>query len=152
MMVSLYISLKWLHVVGACIGFGSNLAHLFWLISANADSSSGAEKLRVVKKIDDLLSVPAYAIAIGCGITMWLMQWPTNTSWIIVSLVLSTILTIMGISFGPFMKKWIRMADEHALGDGPLRKMSYRLTGWWALIVASVLVILYLMITKPAFW
>ena len=150
--MELYIGLKWLHVVGACIGFGSNVAHLFWLMSANVDTVSGAEKLRVVKKIDDFLSVPAYVVAIGCGIAMWLLHWPIYTSWIIVSLVLSTILTIMGISFGPFMKKWIRMAGEHAPGEGPLGVMARRLTIWWAFIVLSVFVILYLMISKPMLW
>ena len=151
-MGELYISLKWLHVVAASVGFGSNLTHLFWILSANVDAVSGAEKLRVVKKIDDRLSVPAYVVAIGCGVTMWLLQWPIHSSWIITSLVLSSILTVMGISFGPFMKRWIRMAGEHAPGEDPLGIMARRLTIWWAAIVASVFLILYLMITKPTLW
>ncbi len=151
-MGSLYIGLKWFHVVAACIGFGSNVTHLFWLLSANVDTVSGSEKLRVVKIVDDRLSVPAYIIAIGCGVTMWLLQWPIDSSWIIVSLILSSILTVMGISFGPFMKKWIRMASEHSPGEGPLGVMARRLTIWWASIAASVLLILYLMILKPTFW
>jgi uncharacterized membrane protein len=151
-MDDLYTTIKWLHILGICIGFGSNVTHVFWLLSANVDSVSGAEKLRVVKKIDDRLSVPSYIVAITCGVTMWLWSWPRDSSWIIVSLILSIILTIMGICFGPFMKKWIAIAGEEKPGDPRLRLWSRRLTIWWMSIVACVLVILYLMIWKPMFW
>ncbi len=134
------------------MGFGSNVAHLFWLMSANTDGASGAEKLRVVKKIDDLMSVPAYVVTIGCGVTMWLWTWPLNTSWIVVSATLATILTVMGISFGPFMHKWIKLATEQQPGEEQLARLSKRLTWWWASIVLSVVLILYLMIWKPTFW
>jgi len=148
----LYITLKWFHIVSACVGFGSNVAHLFWLMSANVDGVSGAEKLRVVKKIDDLMSVPAYVVTIGCGVTMWLWTWPLNTSWIVVSATLATILTVMGISFGPFMHKWIKLAKEQQPGEAQLARLSKRLTWWWAGIIISVVLILYLMIWKPTFW
>ncbi len=149
--VHLYTLVKWLHILGISIGFGSNVTHIFWLLSANADSLNGSEKLRVVKAIDDRLSVPAYAIAISCGVIMWLWSWPLMSSWIIVSLVLSIALTIMGISFGPFMKRWIKMAADKPESDG-LRILSRRLTLWWIFISASVLVILYMMVWKPVFW
>jgi uncharacterized membrane protein len=151
-MAELYTTMKWLHVVSACVAFGSNVTHLFWLFSANAIPAGRAEKLRVVKKIDDRLAVPAYVVTIGCGATMWFLTWPTNTPWIIVSLVLSIILTVMGISFGPFMKKWIRLADESSTGNPQLLNLSRRLTAWWAFIAASVVIILYLMVWKPTLW
>ena len=149
--LNLYIAVKWFHVLGICIGFGSNVTHVFWLFSANGDMVSGAEKLRVVKKIDDRLSVPAYVVAIGCGIIMWLWKWPLMSSWIIVSLLLSTVLTVMGISFGPFMKRWIALADEQP-GGHRLERLSSVLTTWWVSIALFVLVILYMMIWKPMFW
>ena len=73
------------------------------------------------------------------------------SSWIIVSLVLSTILTVMGISFGPFMKKWIKLAADQPESDG-LRILSKRLTLWWISITSGVLFIIYMMIWKPTFW
>jgi uncharacterized membrane protein len=149
--IGLYIAIKWFHVLGVCIGFGSNVTHIFWLLSANADIVSGAEKLRVVKKIDDRLAVPAYVVAIGCGIAMWLWRWPLMSSWIIVSLVLSIVLTVMGISFGPFMKRWIMLAGEQPGGEQLLR-LSRRLTMWWIFIAATVLIILYMMVLKPVYW
>ena len=151
-MHEMYFSIKWLHIIGACIGFGSNMTHLFWLMSANQDPINRANILRVVKKVDDLLAVPSYIVTIGAGMTMWLWKWPYNTSWIILSLFLSTILTLMGISFGPFMKRWISIAKETD-GDSPkLNKWSRRLTIWWACISVSVFVIIFLMVRKPMIW
>lgn len=151
-MVELYFSIKWLHILGACIGFGSNVTHLFWIFSANRDPVNRANILRVVKKIDDFMSVPSYVVSISCGLAMWLWQWPTNTSWIVTSLVITTILTIMGISYGPFMKKWIRMAQERPADDRGLATLARRLTIWWAGITGSVFVVIYLMVRKPMLW
>jgi uncharacterized membrane protein len=134
------------------VAFGSNVTHLFWLFSANGDPISGAEKLRVVKIIDDRLAVPSYVITIGAGIAMWLWQWPAGTSWIVASLALSVVLAAMGIAFGPFMYRWIRLAAEQPPGEPRLALLSRRLTIWWGAITFSVLVILYLMIWKPTLW
>lgn len=150
-MDELYTSIKWLHILGVCIGFGSNVTHVFWLLSANSDTISGAEKLRVVKKVDDLLAIPAYVIGISCGVTMWLWMWPLETSWIVFSLALSTVLTIMGISFGPFMKRWIVLAGDQP-GSDALAQLAKRLTTWWVAIVACVFIVLYMMIFKPQLW
>lgn len=151
-MLEMYFSIKWLHIVGACIGFGSNMTHLFWIMSANGDNANRANILRLVKKIDDYMAIPAYIVTIACGMTMWLWKWPTNTSWIIASLILSAILTVMGISFGPFMKRWIRLAQNNPDDQTMLPVWSRRLTIWWAGIAGSVFVIIFLMVRKPMLW
>ena len=66
-MHEMYFSIKWLHIVGACIGFGSNMTHLFWLLAANGDSENRANILRLVKKIDDYMAVPAWAVTVMAG-------------------------------------------------------------------------------------
>ena len=150
-----YITLKWLHIATAAIAFGSNMTHFFWLIAANAkgggDPAHRSDILRLVKKIDDRLAVPCYAIMVACGASMWIMQWPLNSSWIVISLVLTTIITIMGISFGPFMNRWVKMAKADPM-DERLPVWSRRLTIWWGMICLSVPVIMYFMVFKPSYW
>jgi uncharacterized membrane protein len=147
----LYYAIKWLHVLGACIGFGSNMTHLFWIFSANGDPANRANLLRLVKKIDDFLAIPAYVVAVTAGVTMWLWQWPLDTPWVITSLVLTILLTVMGIAFGPFMKRWIRLARDEP--ESPrLAVLARRLTIWWAGISLSVFVIIYFMVVKPPLW
>lgn len=151
-MHEMYFSIKWLHIVGACIGFGSNMTHLFWLLAANGDSENRANILRLVKKIDDYMAVPAWAVTVMAGMTMWLWKWPTNTSWIIMSLILTTILTVMGIAFGPLMKRWIKMAKENPHDTETLPRWNRRLTIWWAFISLSALIVLFMMVRKPMLW
>jgi uncharacterized membrane protein len=152
----LYIGIKWVHIVCACIAFGSNVTHFFWILGANAtaDAVQRSNILRLVKKIDDRLAVPAYSVMVAAGATMWLWQWPLYSSWIIASLVLTTILTVMGICFGPFMKRWIRMTGEGATGNDSIRLpgLTRALTIWWGGIALTVPFILYFMVWKPVVW
>lgn len=152
MTAEIYLSLKWLHIVSACIGFGSNVTHIFWLLAANADPVHGSNILRLIKKIDDRLAVPAYVVATICGTTMWLSLWPTNTPWIIVSLVLTLVLAAMGTAYGPFMKKWIRLTARQPPDQQQIAGLARGLTFSWIGITVSVFVVLYLMVWKPILW
>ena len=152
MTVEWYISLKWLHIASACIGFGSNVTHFFWVLSANADPANRTNILRLVKKIDDRLSVPSYAVMTVCGVAMWLAQWPTSASWLVASMVLTAILAIMGTAYGPFMKKWIRLSADQAADRKQFAALARWLTIAWAGISLTVFVVLYLMVWKPALW
>jgi uncharacterized membrane protein len=150
--VEVYLGIKWLHVLSACIAFGSNVTHIFWILAANRDPGHRANTLRLVKKIDDRMSVPCYGLAVVCGVTMWMWQWPTNSSWIIASVILTTVLAIMGICFGVFMKKWIRLAEHRPPDTVTLPVLSRRLTVWWIGITVSAVAIIFLMVRKPMLW
>ena len=152
MTAEIYLSLKWLHIASACIGVGSNVTHIFWLLAANADPVHGSNILRLVKKIDDRLAVPAYIVTTICGTTMWLSIWPTNTPWIIVSLVMTLVLAAMGTAYGPFMKKWIRLTAAQQPDQQQIAGLSRVLTISWIGITMSVFVVLYLMVWKPLLW
>mgnify|MGYP003477067037 FL=1 len=152
MTAEIYLSLKWLHVASASIGFGSNVTHIFWLLAANADTLHGSNILRLIKKIDDRLAVPAYIVTTICGTTMWLSLWPTNTPWIIVSLVVTLVLATMGTIYGPFMKRWIRLTTQPQADAQQIAGLSRVLTSAWIGITVSVFVVLYLMIWKPVLW
>lgn len=147
-----YLGLKWLHLVAACVAFGSNITHIFWLVSAQGDPVNRARILKTIKTIDDRLSVPAYVVTILAGAVMWLWRWPLDASWVIASIVLTALLAVMGILYGPVMKKWIRLAEARPWGDEELAALARNLIFWWAVISLSVLVILYLMVRKPALW
>jgi len=153
-MADLYFLLKWAHIGAAAVAFGSNVTHFFWLVSANANTEPGqrANMLRLVKKIDDRLAVPAYVLMVACGLGMWLWQWPLLSSWLVASLLLTALLTAMGVSFGPFMQRWIRLAGERPAADPLLLAISRRLTWWWGAIVLTVPIILYFMVYKPSLW
>jgi len=150
--VEVYLGIKWLHIICACIGFGSNVTHMFWILAANRDPVHRANILRLVKKIDDLMAVPAYIVAVTCGSIMWFWQWPGNSSWLIASVILTAFLAISGIIYGPFMKKWIRLATDEPGDTRSLPVLTRRLTWVWAGITGSAFMILFLMVRKPMLW
>ncbi|MCL4791406.1 MAG: DUF2269 family protein [Gammaproteobacteria bacterium] len=152
MTAEIYLSLKWLHIASACIGFGSNVTHIFWLLAANADPVHRSNILRLIKKIDDRLAVPAYVVTTICGTVMWLALWPTNTPWIIVSLVVTLVLAAMGTAYGPFMKRWIRLTALQQAEQRQIAGLSRVLTTAWIGITVSVFAVLYLMVWKPVLW
>jgi uncharacterized membrane protein len=152
MTADIYLSLKWLHIASACIGFGSNVTHVFWLFAANADPLNRSNILRLIKKIDDRLAVPAYIVTTICGTAMWLSLWPTNTPWIIVSLVVTLLLASMGTIYGPFMKRWIRLTAQPQPDVRQIAGLSRVLTSAWVGITVSVFGVLYLMVWKPVLW
>ncbi len=151
-MPNLYIALKWLHIATGAIAFGSNVTHLCWIVAANRDPVHRANILRLVKQIDDRLSVPCYAVMVVCGVAMWLWQWPLAASWLIASAILTAVLSIMGISFGPFMHRWIRVAGNPSADSAMLALLQRRLTRWWAGLILVVPLILYWMVRKPLLW
>jgi len=148
----LYVALKWLHIATAAIAFGSNVTHFFWIVAANSDAVHRANILRLIKTIDDRLSVPCYAVMVMCGVAMWLWQWPGASPWLIASAVLTAVLSIMGIAYGPFMHRWIRFAGNPPADAAMLALLQRRLTRWWAGLVLIVPVILYWMVAKPVLW
>lgn len=151
-MTELYFALKWLHIATAAIAFGSNVTHFFWLVAANNDPVHRANILRLVKTIDDRMAVPCYAVTVMCGLAMWLWQWPGGAPWLVVSLCMTVLLSVMGICFGPCMRRWIRAAGNPPADLRELVTMQRRLTCWWAAIALSVPGILLLMVRKPALW
>jgi len=151
-MTDVYIGLKWLHIATAAIAFGSNVTHFFWIVAANRDPVHRANILRLVKRIDDRMSVPCYAVMVACGIAMWLWRWPLASSWLIASLALTALLSAMGIAFGPFMLRWIRVAGNPPADAPMLALLQRRLTRWWAGLILTVPVILYWMVWKPLLW
>ena len=89
-MHEMYFGIKWIHIIGACIAFGSNVTHLFWILSANGDPANRANILRLVKKIDDYLAIPAYIVTIAShtGVNcfrIWMRIAPQDKASICVS-------------------------------------------------------------------
>ena len=148
----IYSNLKYIHVIAAAIAFGSNVAHLFWLFSVSTDRSASSEKLRVIKKIDDRLSVPAYIVAISCGVVMWIWRWPINTSWLILSAVLAAAMTCVGIRLSSPITAWRRVSAQDQIEPDRITLLGSRVKLTWGAILVGVLIVFYLMIRKPTIW
>jgi uncharacterized membrane protein len=150
-MAEFYLFLKWLHILSAAVGFGSNVTHFFWLRAAvhDHDRTRGATLLALVKRIDDRVAVPAYISTVVCGAWMWLLSWPALTGWLLAAAVLTAIPTLLGIAYGHRFTQWAAILPALPAPAG-CRHAARMLRGW-AAITLAVPLILVLMVWKPDF-
>ena len=153
-------ALKFVHVIGASVLFGTGLGIAFFMFMAHRTGHSGviAVVARFVVIADFVFTATAvvvqpvsgFALAWAIGLT------PLNESWIVVSLLLYV---FVGLCWLPvvFIQMRIRnLAREAAIKAESLPRGYYRLYGAWFWLgwpaFAGVLAIFALMIWQPHWW
>jgi uncharacterized membrane protein len=151
-----YLVLKYLHIVGATILFGTGLGIAFFLFLAvrSRDVVSIAATLRTVVLADFLFTAPAVIAQLVTGTLLAVIAGiPLTTRWIVVSLALYVLVGICWLPVVAIQIRMKRLAEAAATAGGPLPPEFDRLyrvwftLGWPAFL--GVLVILALMIFKP---
>ncbi|EQB06484.1 DUF2269 family protein [Sphingobium indicum] len=153
-----YFLLKYVHVIGATIllGTGAGIAFFMLLGHLTGQARVIAGIARIVVLADFLFTASAVVLQ---PLTGWLLMrkvgYSMNEGWIAVSLGLYV---VTGIFWLPVVWMQMRMRDlatEAADGGAPLPKAYHRLFRLWFAFgfpaFASVLGILWLMITRPSF-
>jgi uncharacterized membrane protein len=157
--MDVYVLLKYLHVIGAALLFGTGLGTAFhgWMAHRSGDRAAIAVVGRSVVLADWLFTAPAVVVQPATGVAMaWWSGTPLTSSWLLVSMVLYL---LVGACWLPVVWLQIRM---HALARTavrtgeplPPRYFAYSriwfALGWPAFV--AVLTIFYLMIAKPELW
>jgi uncharacterized membrane protein len=148
----LHTILKYVHVVAAIAALGVNITYPLWISRAQRNSESIVFTLRTVKFMDEWIAVPAYVLLFPSG--WWLASlagWSLTTPWILTSLVLYALLSIVGLGvFAPALKKQIAIAENTGLDTSEYREISYRTNTVSIALNILALVIVFLMAAKPA--
>jgi uncharacterized membrane protein len=155
--VDLTLALKFLHVVGAAILFGTGLGIAFFQFWANRKESPAAiaATLRIVVIADYLFTATAAVLQPMTGLLLvHLRGYDLGQTWIALSLALYV---LIGLCWLPVVVLQIRMRDlaEAAVAAGaPALPPRYHALarvwfwlGWPAFL--SMLAIFWLMIAKP---
>ena len=156
--MDLYLGLKFLHVIGAAILFGTGLGIAFFLFMADRKQEpvSIAATLRTVVVADYVFTATAVVAQPVTGFALaHLGGYALGQTWIVASLALYV---LIGLCWLPVVVIQIRMRDlaETAVAakEAVLPPSYHRLAriwfwlGWPAFL--SVLAIFWLMIAKPA--
>ncbi|MDD5371034.1 MAG: DUF2269 family protein [Anaerolineaceae bacterium] len=149
-----YLIFKWFHVLAAIVALGSNITYGFWLSRSARSPKALIYTLQTIRAIDNKLANPGYGVLLITGIIMaYLGRWALTTSWLIVSLVLYGLTGLLGFfAFGPTLRKQIQYAETGALDSVEYRAIAQRSTLFGVVTVAVVVVIVFLMVTKPHLW
>jgi len=154
-----------LHVLGAILGLGTNLT--YGLIVAVGERAGGAGRtfsLKLIQQLDRRLANPAYVAQLVTGLLMvWLLKLNLlETSWLLLSLALYLAVALTGaLVYAPVLRRQVGLAEQLELtgtGDGdPALAASYaavsrRSTQLGIAVTLVVVLIVVLMVAKPALW
>lgn len=153
-----YLVLKFLHVVGATVIFGTGSGIAFFMLIAHrsGDPAFVARTAGTVVLADALFTASAVTLQ---PLTGWLLArevgWSLGEPWLLMALILYG---VAGAFWLPVVVMQIRMRDlaRAAAAEGrPLSAAYHRLFRWWFAFgfpgFGSVVAILWLMIARPSF-
>lgn len=154
-----YLDLKFLHIIGAAVLFGTGAGIAFFMVMAHRSKNVAviAGVARIVVIADFLFTATAVVIQPVTGLLLANVQnYPLTTSWIVASLVLYA---VVGAFWLPVVYFQLRIRDI-ALNAARKRKplppdyyWYYRI--WFAFgfpAFFTVLLIFWLMIARPVLW
>jgi len=149
--VSLYVILKFVHVLLAIIAIGFNASYAIWIARAEREPEHALHVLRGVKFLDDRFANPAYGLLLVFGLAMTFMAgYPLSTLWIAASLVLYVGLVLVGLFvYTPTLKRQIAVLEAEGATAPAYTQLSRRSSAVGIALAVDVVVIVFLMVTKP---
>jgi uncharacterized membrane protein len=148
-----------LHVLGAVVALGFSLSYGFWVRRGEADGVQGrAFALRTISWIDQRITTPAFIAQAVTGLLLVAtLDWDLlRRAWLEVSLAIYVLLTVFAIAvYAPAFRRQREIAERIAAGGGDEAEYaaaSAKATGWGVVVTALTLVIVVLMVWKPALW
>ena len=154
--MSLYLTIKWLHIVSSMLLVGTGLGSAYYMFFANRSRDLAAQAVvtRLVVQADWWFTTPTVLLQPATGLAMvYLAGFPLSTPWIAASLALYA---IAGLCWLPVVWLQIRMralAQQAAEAGTPLAPLYWRYARWWEALgypaFAAMVVVFYLMVAKP---
>ena len=149
--MSAYTILKFFHVLLAIVAVGFNASYGVWLARAAREPRHELHVLRGIKVLDDRFANPAYALLLVTGLAMLFVgDIPVRTFWIATSLGLYAGVVVLGLAgYTPALRRQIAMLEADRGASEEYRRLSRRATLLGVVIAVLVVVIVFLMVTKP---
>jgi uncharacterized membrane protein len=152
-----YLVLKFLHVIGTAVLFGTGVGIAFFLLLAHRTKQAAvvAAVARIVVIADFIFTAPAVVVQPVTGVLLAVeIGFSLREGWIVLSILLYL---AIGVFWIPVVFMQVRMRDLAAAAarEGrPLPAEYHRLFRLWFAFgfpaFAAVLAIIWLMIAKPA--
>jgi uncharacterized membrane protein len=151
--VTAYAILKFLHILLAIIAIGFNASYAIWLARARREPEHTLFALRGVKTLDDRFANPAYGLLLLLGIGLVFMGgYSFSMFWIAASLVLYVLLLLGGLLvYSPTLKAQITALESGGAESAEFKRLGQRSTVVGILLAVDVVIIVFLMVTKPTF-
>lgn len=151
------ILLRWLHVIGAMVLFGTGAGIAFFMLMAHrsGDARIVAHVAGTVVIADLFFTATAVVAQPVTGILLAARTgWPLDTFWIVASMILYVVTGAFWLPVVWMQKRMRDLARAAAAADAPLPPAYHRLYRLWFWFgfpaFAAVLAIIWLMLARPA--
>jgi uncharacterized membrane protein len=150
----LFLLVKWIHVLSAIIAVGGNATYGIWMARARREPAVLPFVLRNIKLIDDRVANPLYVLLLLTGLTMaFMIPIPLNTPWLLTALILYGVAVILGMAvFVPLFRRRIQLLESEGIESRRYQAAAKQGTVLGLVVALDVLVIVFLMVVKPALW
>jgi uncharacterized membrane protein len=151
-----YFLLKYVHVIGASVLFGTGMGIAFFMLLAHLSGNAAtiAAVARTVVIADFVFTATAVVVQPITGVALaWYMGWSLWQGWIALSILLYV---FAGALWLPVVWMQMRLRDlaaDAAVTGGKLPPAYHKLFWWWFAsgfpAFGAVLAVFWLMIAKP---
>src|SRR5712691_8524790 len=140
--MSLYLVVKFVHVLVAIVAVGSSAGSSLWLRLAMRSPAHLPFALRSAKFLDDVLTRPGLIVLLVTGLWMAASRWTLALFWIRAAVVL----VLLYVVVGPLMRRLIDAADDDGLAskNWARRERLFELTGGGSGLI--IILIVWLMV------
>jgi len=150
--MSLFVVVKFLHVLLAIIAVGFNATYGVWLARvAREPVPTQSFVLHGIKRLDDWFANPAYVLLAVTGVTMvFVGELRFTTFWIAGGIVLWAIAVALGFFvYTPMLRNQIHALETAGPESDDYKRHSANARFVGILLAVIVVVIVFLMVMKP---
>ena len=145
---------KWIHVLAAIAAVGANLTYGIWISRAAREPEALPFVLRSIHVIDSRLANPCYGLLLVTGLIMaYLVPIPLTTPWLLTAIVLYVLAAFLGVfAYAPTMREQRRHLEAGGFEAPDYQAAARKGTLMGILVTLDVILIVFLMVVKPALW
>jgi uncharacterized membrane protein len=150
----LFSIIKWIHVLFAITAVGANITYGIWIAQAARDPKVLPFVLRNISWIDRRIANPCYGLLLLTGLTMASMtSIPLTTPWLLTALILYVIAALLGIFlYAPVSRRQVKLLESEGFDSPNYKAVAKQSTQLGILVTLDVVIIVFLMVVKPALW
>jgi uncharacterized membrane protein len=149
--MTVYLVVKFMHILVAIIAVGSSAGSSLWLRLAIRSPSHLPFALRSAKRLDEVVTRPGLIVMALTGLWMAASRWSLSLFWVRTALILVVIvLVFLYAVVGPVLARLIRVTDIEGLATPAWKRSDRLFEGFGGAAGIILVVIIWLMVSKPS--
>ena len=149
--MSIALILKVIHILSAIVALGANVTYAYWLRRAGThDRERLVWTIDSIRKLDNRIATPAYVVVLLTGLGMVFSGlFSFSEGWIQAAIALYVVVVLIGIFvYAPTLRRQLAEAEKDPSSEA-YRTVATRSNVLGLVVIAIVVVIVFLMVTKP---